>query len=377
VRERVREGEGEIASGVEAVRATCARRTDVQKTPGEGADVASRFFVSGDRPPDPFVVGWDRQWQYPAITERHAFEKAREFLPRDERCAYFGFPWATLIDQLNTGADAGELMLALEAAADLLSAWPVVATVCQHVYFFKYLELFEAAGVSHVFWSHTSTDTAVTLQQLRSELVVVPFPLYPVRYPQLNHAHARDDAYLYSFVGAQPSAAYRTQSRGWIFESLSDDPAALIVQRPEWHFQQVVYEQQIARAEAVELRATSEHAREFVEALDRSVFTLCPSGSGPNSIRLWEAMMASSIPVLIADGLLLPGNQAIWEEAIVRIPEDEESVRAIPDTLRDLVLEGDCDRKRHHLNQLAYLYGPDFFVPDIVNLFLDATGSTA
>ena len=54
----------------------------------------------------------------------------------------------------------------------------------------------------------------------------------------------------------------------------------------------------------------------------KSKFTLCPSGSGPNSIRFWEALGAGSIPVLLADTLELPENK-LWDSCILRISESE------------------------------------------------------
>ena len=54
----------------------------------------------------------------------------------------------------------------------------------------------------------------------------------------------------------------------------------------------------------------------------RSKFSLCPSGSGPNSIRLWESLALGSIPVLLADTLELP-NHKLWDNAIVTILEKD------------------------------------------------------
>ena len=40
--------------------------------------------------------------------------------------------------------------------------------------------------------------------------------------------------------------------------------------------------------------------------MNNSKFTLCPSGNGVNSIRIWEAMKYGSIPVILSNTLLLP-----------------------------------------------------------------------
>jgi hypothetical protein len=60
------------------------------------------------------------------------------------------------------------------------------------------------------------------------------------------------------------------------------------------------------------------HGRAWRTLLD-SVFSRCPSGSGPNSILLWESLGFRCIPVLLADTLQLSGEPGEWEEAIVRL----------------------------------------------------------
>ena len=62
----------------------------------------------------------------------------------------------------------------------------------------------------------------------------------------------------------------------------------------------------------------------FNYLLINSKYTLCPSGSGPNSIRFWEALGAGSIPILLADTLELPEHE-LWNNAILRIPEKNVS----------------------------------------------------
>jgi predicted transcriptional regulator len=37
--------------------------------------------------------------------------------------------------------------------------------------------------------------------------------------------------------------------------------------------------------------------------MQETVFCLCPSGSGPNSIRLWEAIEFGCVPVILSDTL--------------------------------------------------------------------------
>ena len=60
----------------------------------------------------------------------------------------------------------------------------------------------------------------------------------------------------------------------------------------------------------------------YADVLARSRFTLCPPGSGASSYRLFEAMRAGSIPVIISDRLVLPEGPD-WSRCSVRLPEAE------------------------------------------------------
>jgi hypothetical protein len=68
----------------------------------------------------------------------------------------------------------------------------------------------------------------------------------------------------------------------------------------------------------------------YREHIIRSKFVLCPRGRVASSIRLFEALEAGAVPVVIADGLVLPEGPA-WDEFIVRIPE--RNIRSIPSIL--------------------------------------------
>ncbi len=102
-----------------------------------------------------------------------------------------------------------------------------------------------------------------------------------------------------------------------------------------WHYESMVYGEQVGqRATPPETRAQLERdGDEFDAVLLDSVFSLCPSGSGPNSIRLWESLGFGCIPVLLSDTLRLPGTTEEWDEAIVRVPETPDAVAALPSRL--------------------------------------------
>jgi hypothetical protein len=68
--------------------------------------------------------------------------------------------------------------------------------------------------------------------------------------------------------------------------------------------------------------AADDDVSPYADILARSRFTLCPPGSGASSYRLFEAMRAGSIPVVISDRLVLPEGPD-WQRCSVRLPESE------------------------------------------------------
>jgi hypothetical protein len=61
---------------------------------------------------------------------------------------------------------------------------------------------------------------------------------------------------------------------------------------------------------------TKKRTNIYNDILIKSRYSLCPSGSGPNSIRFWESLAVGSIPVLLADTLDLP-EYIDWENSVV------------------------------------------------------------
>jgi hypothetical protein len=143
-----------------------------------------------------------------------------------------------------------------------------------------------------------------------------PFPLYPVHVSREVSSDA-GRSWLFSFVGAIENPCYLSQARRWIWESLRDHPWGRVVARGLWHYHDEVYEAQILGRAVGKGAGQEQKEEEFRDLLARSVFSLCPSGSGPNSIRLWESLASGAIPVVISDGYLPPGDLREWNEAVV------------------------------------------------------------
>ncbi|MFN4100266.1 MAG: exostosin family protein [Pararhodobacter sp.] len=341
----------------------------------------------------PGLIALDRDWQFPAITEKHAFDcMTMDRLRSGSDAVYVGYPWATLIDKLQGKArDADQQLDMFEQFCDLLPKEMTGVTVCQHIHARQFLHLFRQAGIRDVFWSHaTAQDILEAAVQdgaaQDGDVRLHPFPLYPVQVARaLPEAGPEHDPiprrHLFSFIGARANQYYLTEARNWILDLLAADPRGLIVGRDGWHYQKVVYDLQVrgsaTQAEAPALVDASA-SDQFRSSLLHSTFSLCPSGSGPNSIRLWESLGAGSIPVILADTWAPPGDPRLWEMAAVFCKETPEAIRALPDRLAEIAADpARLARMRHAMRQLWLLYGPDSFVTDVQAFLLSRTPAPA
>ena len=316
----------------------------------------------------PSVVAFDGEWQYPAITEQRAFQLCLEKLPAAPDSIYVGFPWASLIDHLNNGTSKGrQLLQALDALLPQLQGYRRRFTTCQQLFFQQYRWLLDRTGITDVFWPHA------TIYDDDPSLRIHPFPLFPVNWQAPADPEATRDL-LYSFIGARATRLYLSNSRDLILESLIGLPGALVHGNDHWFYEDVVYGVQISgkissddiRAQA---RGPEPERLRYIDSLSRSLFCLCPSGIGPNTIRLWEAIGSGSIPIILSDRFRPPGPRELWDQAVFVLPDTAEGVLAIPQ--RTLQWAADSQlmaSKRAGLRLLWQRYGPDNFITDIMEL---------
>jgi hypothetical protein len=317
------------------------------------------------------IVALDRSWQYPAITEQWAFEQIRKsagLIPPG--CVYLAFPWATLIDRNGkdrSGAD--ELVDELTRLTAKSRKSASVVTVCQHIRLLQHQKVFFDCGVTDIFWSHAvkGQDRLPDFPSVR----IHPFPLFPVQVKKEVSVH-QERKLLFSFVGARARPFYLSQSRNHILDNLADDPRGSIVGRDDWHYNKIVYDHQIQKKSLDTRDLIDEEASDqFRRVLRESIFSLCPSGSGPNSIRLWESIGSGAIPVILADTYAPPGDPGLWDAAAVFCEETVDAIKALPDRLEKLAADKSLlEQKRHALRQLWKLYGPGWFVHDIAAFFV-------
>ncbi len=284
------------------------------------------------------ILAFPYSWQRPAKTEEWVYEQCLNHFPESTFLQIVCFPWATLIDLLrsNKKHKAKPYLDALVLTSPKTTL--IRATVCQHIYALDMLEWFQRLGITDLYWPH-----AVKNVREIAGIVIHPFPLYPVRCfdnsvtdsnggKLLSHKR-----YLYSFIGAYEANLYLSPVRRWILD-LPLRPDALVTGRDEWHYEKQVYHQQIGGIEITNEEQKSHYQRseEYSRVMTDSLFCLCPSGSGPNSIRLWEALGFGCIPVILSDDLLLPGHKSDWDKATIQVKETKTAVSQLPLLLEDL-----------------------------------------
>ena len=267
-------------------------------------------------------------WQYPVITEKTMFLQNKQF------SGYFAFPWATIIDKDKRSARfyLNTLLINKTELGDLS------ITCCQHIRFRNIAPFIRSLGVKTLFTPHKTIG-----EDFICGIKLLPCPLFAVNFedPTRNHEFrgvefnevSRD--LLYSFIGAwQPN--YLTDVRKRIF-TLPSRRDSVVLNTGEWHFEKQVYSShQNVSGSVIRSNNLAEKTSNYNRVLLRSRFSLCPSGSGPNSIRLWESLACGSIPVILSDTLDLP-HHPLWEDAVIRFPEKQ--VHRLPELLEKISFE--------------------------------------
>lgn len=304
-------------------------------------------------------------WQQPNATEAFAAACLAAAEPTLQQ-GYLAFPWATCIDRVRRGFSVSP------PAPCGVGQRRLTATVCQHIWALEHLDLFRRAGITDLFWSHATQDV-----QHVDGIRIHPFPLYPVRCATHPPAHpllpSTQRPLLYSFQGAYAPGLYLTPVRNWLLDLPPRHDAQLEL-RSEWHYEQAVYREQVLgqSADAARHAQLTAEADAYATTLQRSRFALCPSGSGPNSIRLWEALGYGAIPVILSDSLQLSGPDQLWQTAALVVPEAESAVAALPSQLEELASDSHRLLAMQQAGQRLWRrYGLNGFATDVVDFLRD------
>ena len=281
-------------------------------------------------------------WQYPVITEKTFYEQNKD----DEK--YLGLPWATIIDKRYN------INIIFKLVKPYIRPDVQYYTCCQHIHFRQLIPLFKALNIYTVYTSHK-----ILLEDKLSDIQLKPCPLYAVNIedPSRNDIFSKFDPlsanreFLYSFQGTYNTDWYITNIRKRIFEMKHPDNC-YINQTGGWHFQNVVYNKlQNNQYTLNETDTDRDRTIKYNKLLINSRYSLCPSGSGPNSIRFWESLAVGSIPVLLADTLELPQHE-LWDKSIIRIPENK--LEELPNILSEISEEKEKEMRENCMKLYEY-----------------------
>ena len=298
-----------------------------------------------------------RFWQHPCRTEQDAAEVHKLFpgffKEGNTVHVYIAVPWATLIDKEVpfaklqavlglVGARIKSAQAIVEAAGGVLK----VHSVCQHVFWARLGPHAKAVGITDFYISHK--EKGKDTQEGFEGIALHPWSLYAVNYREddrnINFVYkdiqVRD--VFASFTGAyMPHYISNVRQK---LQTLSGLPGYHVKIKDQWHFNDVVYKYQVKTDQEYKNADNLKQTVQYNELMSKSVFSLCPSGAGPNSLRFWECLANGSIPVVLADTLEFPNLQALfpqlplqWQDAVVF--HAEKDLQSLDARLRALTQE--------------------------------------
>lgn len=303
-------------------------------------------------------------WQFPCRTESAAFdihaEKPSKVINYEQHF-YLGFPWATLIDKKNLKPkEFLKIRFRLLAYRKVLLAKGIelrIHTVCQHIYWRRLLQIWQDLHITDLWLSHKP-------EILSSEDKNLPFTLHPWHLYAVNiedparrvglsyPKEPTKKRYLASFIGAHMDH-YLSDVRLHLRQHIKDLDFFIRVNH-KWHFEDVVYQHQVKNIALSESYKIDKSVEIYNRVLSESVFSLCPSGAGPNTLRLWESMAVGSIPVLMGAMPALPKGGTLesidWKRIIIHVKDNQ--ILELPQILRNISLAE--QRKRQKLAMDAY-----------------------
>jgi hypothetical protein len=276
-------------------------------------------------------------WQFPCRTEGDAYDVHKAIINRsyqtNEINVYLPLPWATFIDKKKFPVAHLQILSGrISAAKKILHKFGYTLklhTVCQHIRWRNLEEWLPKLGITDFWISHKEKG----LDEF-ADAKLHPWTLYAVNFRDKSRSNGlvfkpiEQKKTFASFIGAHMKH-YPTDVRLRLNE-LKDLPGYLIEIKDLWHFNKVVYNYQVYGQEKEKHSIQVDDVERYNEIISDSVFSLCPAGAGPNTLRLWESMAAGSIPVVLSDRHQLPNLSLIkgfenfeWSDLLVFIPESE------------------------------------------------------
>lgn len=264
------------------------------------------------------------QWEYNLQTEFMTFNYIKNNnikLP----LPYIAFPWAFLIDTFNCKYKNKcktfyDFMFRL-GLIDILNKYKNCITTVQSYHLNSLLEDFQKMNIKFIFYTHT-TFKIMNQSLQKYNIKLIPYHIYPsnTKYT-LN-----DKNYKCSFIGTvNYNLDKPTKIRNEMVKCCKNIPNSFIETINEWHYNDLIFGDQlkVLNFKKSYKNDMKERENKYSNIMSKSIFSLCPLGIGPNSIRLWESFFYDSIPILISDDLMLPNE--IKPNTIIRVNENDMS----------------------------------------------------
>jgi hypothetical protein len=290
-------------------------------------------------------------WQYPCLTEKDAFEVHKRigtvYVSGSCVHTYLGIPWATIVDRKsNANSMMGVIGSRIKSASEVLKNFNLqlkTHTVCQHIHWKRIVPLFKQCEITDLAISHKQNG-----EDVFEGIALRPWILYAVNYFDAKRRQGfeqkkiADRSIRASFEGAY-MPHYISEVRKNLQQFVGREGFHIVL-KDMWHFNKIVYNLQVKSDEKVREDKVEDEVLHYNRLMSDTVFSICPSGAGPNSLRLWECLANGSIPVLLSDRQELPSLDGLfadkayrWEDVMVIHPEAD--LKSLPERLQQITHE--------------------------------------
>ena len=256
-------------------------------------------------------------WQKPVITEKQIFENL--FFSNNLPHNYIAFPWANYIDNKWTKKYNNLEKIINDEILNKkkIDTNKTYFTVCQHIEFRNYIDKFLALNIKYIFTPHKMIGDEEL--ENKYDIQFIPISLFPVQYNENNiFNEIKDKKYLANFIGNINHNDMLSNIRGKILSCFNEKLNCYIKTNNTWFYQNHVYSSDKASQFNTQIQ---EHL--YKSTLNISKFSLSPSGTGPNSIRLWESLSYGCIPVILSDKLVLPNINVNYDDFLIILKEEK------------------------------------------------------
>jgi len=175
------------------------------------------------------------------------------------------FNWASYINSYGIA----KTQVMVDSHLDRLTSSTIAVFICQHIM------------VESICWGRSVVFTPHCTENSRT----MPIAHYACKYTS-PHSLLSNRKTLCSFMGSGDTHVCRRE----ISNYLDLVPNSVFINTGSWYYDE----------------PDEELSQRYSALLGDSVISLCPRGTGPSTIRIWEALASGSSPLIISDSLSLP-----------------------------------------------------------------------